>query len=55
MVLVQVRVGGIGKSGAEQWSTGYHVHSLVDGKLVGLQLFAERDEAARAIGLSETA
>ena len=51
--LVKVRIGGIGLSGAEQWSTGYHVHTVADGNLVRLDVFAERGEALRAAGLAE--
>jgi ketosteroid isomerase-like protein len=51
--LVEVRIGGIGISGAEHWSTGYHVHTVVGGKLVRLQLFAERGEAEGAVEPAE--
>jgi hypothetical protein len=47
--LVEVRIGGIGISGAEHWGTGYHVHTVVAGKLVRLQLFAERGKAEGAV------
>jgi ketosteroid isomerase-like protein len=50
---VKVRIGGLGLSGAEQWSTGYHVHTVAGGKLVSVQVFAERSEAAEAAGLPE--
>lgn len=50
--LVRVRIGGMGISGAEQWSTGYHVLTVEGGKLARLQLFAERGEAAEAVELS---
>lgn len=49
--LVKVRIGGVGVSGAEQWGTGYHLHTLAGGRLVRLQLFADPAEAARAAGL----
>jgi hypothetical protein len=51
--LVKVRIGGIGLSGAEQWSIGYHVHTVAEGNLVRLEVFAERGEALRAARLAE--
>ena len=51
--LVKVRIGGIGLSGAEQWSIGYHVHTVAEGNLVRLEVFAERGEALRAARIAE--
>ena len=51
--LVKVRIGGIGLSGAEQWSIGYHVHTVAEGNLVRLEVIADRDEALRAARIAQ--
>jgi ketosteroid isomerase-like protein len=53
--LVGLRMGGIGISGAELWGTSYHVHTIAGGKSHRIEVFVDRDAAAKAAGVAETA
>jgi ketosteroid isomerase-like protein len=50
-VLVHLRVGGVGQSGAELWRDTFHVHTVRDDRCVRIEAFESRAEAERAAGL----
>jgi ketosteroid isomerase-like protein len=50
-VLVCLRLGGLGLSGAELWGHAYHVHTVEQGCSVRIQIFIDRSQAARAAGI----
>jgi ketosteroid isomerase-like protein len=49
--LVSLTIGGIGISGAELWGTVYHVHTIAAGRSQRIEVYLDRDAAAKAAGL----
>lgn len=51
-VLVHLRLGGLGLSGAELWHDAFHVHTVRAGRCVRIEAFEDAAKAARAAGLA---
>jgi ketosteroid isomerase-like protein len=53
-VLVRLRLGGVGLSGAELWHDAFHVHTVSDGRCIRIEAFEDPGTAARAAGLDRS-
>ena len=50
-VMVHLRIGGVGLSGAELFHDCFHVHTVRAGRSVRIEVFEDAAEATRAAGL----
>jgi ketosteroid isomerase-like protein len=50
-VLVRLRLGGVGLSGAQLSHESFHVHTVRAGRCVRIEVFEDAAQAARAAGL----
>lgn len=48
-VLAELRIGGLGASGAELWTQTYHLHTIRGGRSVRVQLLRSREDALAAL------
>ncbi len=51
-VMLALRIGGQGVSGATAWGTVHHVYTVRGREIVRVEIFRERAAAARAAGLT---